>query len=95
MRFLLRAASSITSVSEAAAALNERIQVNLTLFIGKRESRLWSADRSFLQHAATYILLRAILSIVRQMPSKEVLGDALGIKIEDLCWRWVIKERDL
>lgn len=45
--------------------------------------------------SATYIFLRALLSIIRHTPSNQVLGEALGSRIEDLCWRWVTKERDM
>ncbi|CDZ98098.1 Fry-like conserved proteins [Phaffia rhodozyma] len=63
---------STSGVSDAAAMLNERINLG-----------------------TMYILLRALLSIIRHTPSKEVLGEALGTKIEDMLWRWIVKEKDM
>lgn len=45
--------------------------------------------------ATMYVLLRAILRILHYTPSKENLGEAQGIKMEEMLWRYVTKEGSL
>lgn len=47
------------------------------------------------QVSTLYLLLRVTLSIVKHTPSKEVLGEAFGLKMEDMLWRYVVKESSM
>lgn len=42
-----------------------------------------------------YLLLRVTMSIVKHTPSKDILGEAFGVKMEDMLWRYVVKESSM
>jgi hypothetical protein len=47
------------------------------------------------QTSTLYLLLRVTLSIVTHTPSKETLGEAFGLKMEDMLWRYIVKESSM
>jgi hypothetical protein len=47
------------------------------------------------QISTLYLLLRVTLSIVTHTPSKETLGEAFGLKMEDMLWRYIVKESSM